>query len=130
MADSESICPYCGVGCRLQIDGSLTSGLHIRGVADAPANLGRVCAKGVLLGETIDTPDRLLRPMIRQDRRQRFQETDWSTALGQTAESFRQIIQKHGPDAVAFYGSGQIDSEGAFLAVKLFKGTLHTHNTD
>ena len=69
MADSESICPYCGVGCRLQIDGSLASGLHIRGVVDAPANLGRVCAKGVLLGETIDTPDRLLRPMSRQDRR-------------------------------------------------------------
>jgi ferredoxin-nitrate reductase len=130
MRDSESICPYCGVGCRLQIEGSPASGLHIRGVADAPANLGRVCAKAVLLGETINTPDRLTRPMIRHDRRQRFQETDWHTAIGHAAETFQQIIRKHGPDAVAFYGSGQLDSEGAFLAVKLFKGTLHTNNTD
>ena len=42
----ESICPYCGVGCRLRVDGVAGTPLRVRGVQDAPANLGRICAKG------------------------------------------------------------------------------------
>src|SRR5207237_6324458 len=34
------------------------------------------------------------------------------------------------PDAVAFYGSGQLDTQTAYLAGKLFKGHLGTNNTD
>ena len=130
MTQSESICPYCGVGCRLQVEGSPGTGLRVRGVADAPANLGRICAKGLLLGQTISTPDRLTRPMIRRDRRDDFRDTNWPTALRYASEIFRNILNTHGPDAVAFYGSGQLDSESAYLAAKLFKGTLHTNNTD
>ncbi|MFL5342043.1 MAG: molybdopterin oxidoreductase family protein [Gemmataceae bacterium] len=130
MAESESICPYCGVGCRLRVEGSPATGLRVRGVADAPANLGRICAKGLLLGQTVTTPDRLTRPMIRRDRRDDFRDADWPTTLRYVAEVFRNVLNTHGPDAVAFYGSGQLDSEAAYLAGKLFKGTLHTNNTD
>ena len=130
MAQSETICPYCGVGCRLQVDGNPATELRIRGVADAPANLGRICAKGLLLGETINTPDRLIRPQIRRARRDDFQDADWPTALRYAAEVFRNILNTHGPDAVAFYGSGQLDSEAAYLVGKLFKGTIGTNNTD
>src|ERR1051326_1885144 len=125
MSEVESICPYCGVGCRLRLDGS-----KVRGVEDAPANRGRICAKGLLLTQTIDTPDRLTRPMIRRDRRDNFLPVDWDIALRYAAECFVNILHTHGPDAVAFYGSGQLDSETAYLAGKLFKGTLHTNNTD
>ena len=54
----------------------------------------------------------------------------WEDALGWTAERFREIIDRHGPDAVAFYGSGQLDSEAVYMAVKLFKGSIGTNNTD
>ena len=54
----------------------------------------------------------------------------WADALGWTAARFREIIDRHGPDAVAFYGSGQLDSEAGYLAVKLFKGSIGTNNTD
>lgn len=129
----ESICPYCGVGCRLELDGevdSLASSLRIRGVADAPANLGRICAKGALLGETISTPDRLIHPMIRASRHEPFRPAHWDAAIAHVAAKFRQLIARHGPDCVAFYGSGQLDTEAAYLACKLFKGHLHTNNTD
>src|SRR5262245_12749038 len=66
MVRGESICPYCGVGCRLRLDGPVGPALRVRGVADAPANLGKLCAKGALLGETIDAPDRILRPQLRR----------------------------------------------------------------
>jgi ferredoxin-nitrate reductase len=129
----ESICPYCGVGCRLEFQGevgSRSSALKVRGVADAPGNLGRICAKGVLLGDTIATPDRLTQPMIRGSRFEPFRPAHWDQTILRVTRRLREIIDEHGPDAVAFYGSGQLDTEAAYLACKLFKGHLHTNNTD
>ena len=130
VALGESICPYCGVGCRLDFEGAVGGPLRVRGVADAPANLGRLCAKGALLGPTIDTHDRLTRPFIRSRRPGKLGSATLDTALVHVARKFREIIARHGPDAVAFYGSGQLDTETAYVACKLFKGTLFTNNTD
>src|SRR4051794_1979406 len=129
----ETICPYCGVGCRLSLQGEIgprSASLTVRGVADAPANLGRLCAKGALLGETISSPDRLTHPMVRASRHEPFRPVSWDAAVGRVASAFQTLIARHGPDSVAFYGSGQLDTEEAYLACKLFKGHLHTNNTD
>jgi len=42
----EAICPYCGVGCRLLMESADGELIRVKGVADAPANLGGICAKG------------------------------------------------------------------------------------
>ena len=133
----ETVCPYCGVGCRLRLEGSrpapgcgpLQIG-RIRGVEEAPANLGGICAKGAQLGPTIDSADRLARPHLRLSRHDAFRATDWDTALNYVAEVFTNILHSHGPEAVAFYGSGQLDTETSYLATKLFKGHLGCNNTD
>src|SRR5687768_2721740 len=88
----ESICPYCGVGCRLELDGEVgpySTSLKIRGVADAPANLGRICAKGALLGDTIATPDRLTQPMLRGSRHEPFRPVAWDAAINRVASRFK-----------------------------------------
>jgi anaerobic selenocysteine-containing dehydrogenase len=126
----ESVCPYCGVGCRLRLEGSPGQGLRVRGVAEAAANLGGLCAKGAQLGPTIDTPDRLTQPQIRRHRHDQFHPVEWELALSRVAGRFQDILRAHGPDSVGFYGSGQLDSETAYLAAKLFKGFLGTNNTD
>jgi ferredoxin-nitrate reductase len=99
-------------------------------VETATANLGGICAKGAQLGPTVDTPDRLSRPQIRLSRHDSFQPADWNTALAYIAECFTNILRTSGPDAVAFYGSGQLDTETAYLATKLFKGCIGSNNTD
>jgi ferredoxin-nitrate reductase len=126
----ESICPYCGVGCRLGFEGEVGPGLRVRGVSDAPANLGRLCAKGALLGSTIHSDDRLTQPLLRSTRPGRLRAATWDKALEYVARRMKEIIAAHGADAVGFYGSGQLDTESAYLIGKLFKGTLHTNNTD
>src|SRR5437588_11042628 len=101
MADlGESVCPYCGVGCRLRFEGEARTVTNIRGVESAPANLGRICAKGAQLGTTIDTPDRLTQPQFRLSRQSDFRATDWDTALSYVAEAFTNILHTHGPEAV------------------------------
>jgi assimilatory nitrate reductase catalytic subunit len=126
----ESVCPYCGVGCRLRLEGSHGQVTRIRGVESAPANRGRICAKGAQLGPTIATPDRLAHPQFRLSRHDSFRHTDWDTALRYVAEIFTNILHAHGPEAVAFYGSGQLDTETVYLVSKLFKGYLGCNNTD
>ncbi len=126
----ETICPYCGVGCRLRLEGTAEQVTRIRGVETAAANLGRLCAKGAQLGPTIRTPDRLTDPLLRLSRHDAFRPTDWDTALRYVGEIFTNIIRTHGPEAVAFYGSGQLDTEAVYTISKLFKGTLGCNNTD
>jgi ferredoxin-nitrate reductase len=126
----ETVCPYCGVGCRLRFEGSGNHITRVRGVESAPANLGGICAKGAQLGPTVATPDRLTRPQIRLSRPDGFRPCGWDTALTYVAECFTNVIHTHGPEAVAFYGSGQLDTETAYLATKLFKGCLGCNNTD
>ncbi len=126
----ESICPYCGVGCRLRLEGRSGQPERVRGVEHAPANLGSLCAKGALLGETLHTPDRLTHPQLRRTRSDPFTPLDWDTTLRYTHEILVNIRNTYGPDAIGFYGSGQLDTETAYLACKLFKGHLGTNNTD
>jgi ferredoxin-nitrate reductase len=130
ITSAQAICPYCGVGCRLWIEAAHGELIRVTGVGDAPAKMGGICAKGATLPEVIHTPDRLTQPQVRPSRDKELRPMGWDDALGWTAARFRQIIDRHGPDAVAFYGSGQLDSEAGYLAVKLFKGSIGTNNTD
>jgi ferredoxin-nitrate reductase len=126
----ETICPYCGVGCRLAFEGEAGKVLRVRGVETAAANLGGICAKGAQLGPTIHTSDRLAQPQLRLSRHDPFRKVDWSVALRYVREIFTNILNTHGPEAVAFYGSGQLDTETVYLIGKLFKGHLGCNNTD
>jgi len=126
----ESICPYCGVGCQLAFERDDTDAIRVRGVASAAANLGGICAKGAQLGPTIHTPDRLTQPQLRLSRHDDFRRVDWTTAFRYLREIFTNILNTHGPDAIAFYGSGQLDTETVYLIGKLFKGHLGCNNTD
>jgi ferredoxin-nitrate reductase len=126
----ESICPYCGVGCRLLVEGKNGRPERIRGVEDAPANLGGICAKGALVHEALEAPDRLTHPQFRRSRSAHFRPTNWKTILQYLREGLHDILSTTGPESIAFYGSGQLDTETAYLACKLFKGFLGTNNTD
>lgn len=104
--------------------------LRVKGVADAPANLGGICAKGATLDQTVRTHDRAAQPMIRKGGLRELQPVPWDGALDELTRRFTDILRRHGPDSIAFYGSGQLDSQAAYCAVKLFKGCLGTNNID
>lgn len=99
-------------------------GVDVTGDPDHPANKGRLCSKGLALGETVDLTDRLLAPQING------QQTDWDTALDLVAALFSDTIAKHGPDSVAFYVSGQLLTEDYYVANKLMKGFIGSANID
>ena len=104
-------------------------GAAISGDPEHPANFGRLCSKGSALGETLGLEARLLHPMIRC-RNGRMERVAWTDALDHVAQRFRHIIARDGPNAVAFYLSGQLLTEDYYVANKLMKGFIGSANVD
>ncbi len=120
----RSTCPYCGVGCGVKLSPDGAGGLTVTGDEAHPANFGKLCSKGMALGETVGLEGRLLTPQV--DGRP----ASWDEALDTVAERFKATIAEHGPDSVAFYVSGQLLTEDYYVANKLIKGFMGTANID
>ena len=120
----RTTCPYCGVGCGVLATPDGRGGATIAGDPDHPANYGRLCSKGSALGETLDLGTRLLYPMVHGQR------ASWDEALDTIAGGLRQVIETHGPSAVALYLSGQLLTEDYYVPNKFMKGFVGTSNVD
>lgn len=116
-------CPYCGVGCGILVSREGDT-YKVQGDPDHPANFGRLCSKGSALGDTLSLDDRLLHPEINGE------QVSWNEALDSVASRFASVIAEHGPDAVAFYVSGQLLTEDYYVANKLMKGFIGSGNID
>ena len=130
MTSTPSVCCYCGVGCGVLIE---SEGGHITGVRGDPAhpaNFGRLCSKGSTLHLTARAEGRLLHPELRETRAALRRRASWDEALSHAADRFAQIIARHGPDAVAFYISGQLLTEDYYVFNKLARGVAGTNNVD
>ncbi|MGX2012923.1 molybdopterin-dependent oxidoreductase, partial [Enterobacter asburiae] len=124
MDEIRTTCPYCGVGCGVLARREENGLVSVRGDEHHPANLGRLCVKGAALGETTGLEGRLLRPELEGE------PVSWSRALTVAGSRLRQIIEQHGPQAVAFYASGQLLTEDYYAANKLMKGFIGAANID
>ena len=124
VASVRTTCPYCGVGCGVLAAPDGQGGLSIAGDPVHPANKGRLCVKGSALGETLGPAGRLLAPQIDGH------DVGWDQALDLVATRFRDTIDRHGPDSVAFYVSGQLLTEDYYVANKLMKGFIGSANID
>lgn len=124
MGEVRTTCPYCGVGCGIRATVAGPRRVDIRGDEAHPANGGRLCSKGTHLSETVGLEGRLLHPLI--DGRK----ASWEEALERVADGLARTIAEHGPDAVAFYVSGQMLTEDYYVANKLMKGFIGSGNID
>ena len=101
----QTTCPYCGVGC--QVDLHVKDGLiyRVNGRFDNPVNHGNLCVKGRFGFDFVHAPDRLKTPLLRHDRRTPFDDGDratWDEALSFVAAKLSAIRDTHGPDSIAF----------------------------
>ncbi|WP_290797341.1 nitrate reductase [Flavihumibacter sp. UBA7668] len=127
----RTTCCYCGVGCGILVKKDTNGLLQVDGDPDHPVNRGQLCSKGMNLHHTVNNrEDRLLFPQMRWSRNHPLERVSWDTAMERTAKVFRTLIQKYGPDAVAFYASGQCLTEEYYLINKLVKGYIGTNNID
>ena len=132
MPQVASTCPYCGVGCGVEVNIAENSDLMserplILGEKNHPANFGRLCSKGSALAETLFEADDISRQTTPQVDNK---EVTWEQATKTVAKKIADSIQQHGKDSVAFYLSGQLLTEDYYVANKLMKGFIGTANVD
>ena len=134
LRESKSACPYCGTGCGVIVQARGNQIVGVRGDPTHPANLGKLCPKGQTLHLTA-TQDvlaraRLLHPQLRDSRAAPRRRVGWDAALDHAADRFAQVLRERGPDAVAFYVSGQLLTEDYYVFNKLARAVVGTNNID
>lgn len=125
----KSTCPYCGVGCGVEAGVEGGKVVQIRGDKTHPANFGKLCPKPTGLPEALASPDRLIHPMRRNGSGE-MEHISWDDALDEIADRLEDTLEEHGPEAAAFYISGQLLTEDYYVVNKLAKGFLGTNNVD
>lgn len=127
----KTLCPFCGVGCGLLAttddQGML---LRVRGDPSHPANYGKLCPKGASAAQTVHVPSRLRHAMLRDRPGAIPSIVPPGAAVARVAEGLEQILQAHGPGAIAFYLSGQLTTEAQYFINKFAKGYLRTNHVD
>ena len=126
---TRSVCPYCGVGCQMDL---LTKGDQLIGIQpamDGPANEGALCVKGQFAFDFVQHDDRLTKPLLRGDDGE-LHEVDWDTALDRAAEGFQRVVKNHGRHAVYGVASGRAPSEAAYTMQKFIRASFGTNQID
>jgi ferredoxin-nitrate reductase len=130
MPDStKTLCPYCGVGCGLDVSPTANQSWKVTGDRLHPSSLGMVCVKGATVAESLEK-DRLHYPQFRENLSDPFKRISWEEALTKIVERIQIVTAKQGVDGICMYGSGQLQTEDYYIAQKLLKGCLGTNNFD
>jgi len=127
----ETICPYCGVGCKmtLHVDDKTNKIVKISGVDGAPTNDGMLCVKGRFGFDFVNSPERLTKPLIKNNKG-KFEEASWEEAFKVVAEKFNKIKEEHGGDAIAGLSSAKVTNEENFAFQKFMRREVGTNNVE
>jgi len=138
---TKTLCPYCGVGCGLEISPPAQHGKatnrdsegipiwRVRGDKSHPSNQGMVCVKGATIAESLDK-NRLHYPMVRDSLDEEFRRVSWNEAFDIITHRIQKLRLNKATDTICMYGSGQFQTEDYYIAQKLLKGCLGTNNFD
>ena len=126
---TRSVCPYCGVGCQVDLLSKNDRLVGIQPAMDGPANEGALCIKGQFAFDFVQHDDRLGQPLVRSEDGE-LHEVDWDTALDRAAEGFRKVLEEHGRHAVYGVASGRAPNEAAYTMQKFIRAGFGTNQID
>jgi len=121
-------CPYCGTGCGLYLqvlDGKVVGTLPVKGHL---VSEGALCIKGWNAHAFVHHPDRLTKPLIKENGQ--FREASWDEAYGLIADKFAFFRDKCSPDSLAVLSSAKCTNEENYLLQKFTRAVLGTNNVD
>ena len=137
----RTTCPYCGVGCTLDLHLREDFIYRVTSPFDSVVNHGNLCVKGRFGYDFIYSPERVTVPLIRRSPpapgqrtpardRSEWREVSWDEALDYTADRLVEIYRRDGSDALAVYCCAKATNEDNYLAQKLYRALFRTNNVD
>lgn len=124
----KTTCPYCGVGCQIELfvqDGKI---LRSNGVEGVLPNDGRLCIKGRFGYDFIQSKERLTHPLIKKNGK--FEVASWDEALDLIAFKFNEVIAKYGNESLAGYSSAKCTNEDNYIFQKFIRTVFGNNNID
>lgn len=126
----HSTCPYCGVGCQIDLHVKDDLVFRVEGRFDNNVNFGNLCVKGRFGYDFIHALDRLTHPLLRESRDTEFNRTDWDRALDVVSSRLGHIRDESGPDSIAVLTSAKCTNEENYLLQKFARAVIGTNNVD
>ncbi len=124
----RTTCPYCGVGCQMFLHVKENEVVKVTGVTDVGPNYGSLCVKGRFGTDFINDPNRLKKPLIRENGN--FREASWDEALDLVAKKLTKIKAETGPDSIMVLSSARVTNEENYLVQKFARAVVGTNNVD
>jgi formate dehydrogenase major subunit len=125
---TRTTCPYCGVGCELNVGTRGGQIVTVAPVLDAPVSKGHLCVKGRYAFGFVSAADRVTEPMIREGAG--WRRVAWSEARAFVAGRLRALIARHGADSIGVLASARATNEENYLTQKLARAVIGTNNVD
>ena len=134
-------CPYCGVGCKLELHLKDDYIYKVTSPFDSVVNHGNLCVKGRYGYDYIYHPARVTTPLVRKtpqkpgERTQAFdldawQAVSWDEALDRVADRLVEIYHRDGPGALAAYLCAKATNEDNYLLQKMYRALFRTNHID
>ncbi len=137
----STVCPYCGVGCNLELHIKDNTIFSVTSPFDSPTNQGNLCVKGRFGYDFLYSPRRVTKPLIRKEKQlpgkrkpakdsSDWREATWDEALDLVADNLARIYRQDGSDALAMFSCAKSTNEENYLLQKMFRAVLRTNNID
>ncbi|MGE5263065.1 MAG: formate dehydrogenase subunit alpha [Acidobacteriota bacterium] len=137
---TATTCPFCGVGCRLDLHTYGDQILRASTPYDHIVSRGNLCVKGRFGWDFIYHPERVHKPLIRKELqragrrtpadRDDWREATWEEVLELVTDRFAATVQEHGPDATAAFCCAKATNEDNYVLQKMFRAVIGTNNID
>jgi anaerobic selenocysteine-containing dehydrogenase len=95
----------------------------VRGRMPSRVNHGRLDPKDLFGWQVNNSPDRLQRPLVRENGE--LVETDWDTAMNRIVRHSRELLSEQGPSSFGFYTTGQLFLEDYYTLAVIARGHQH-----
>lgn len=119
-------CTLCPVGCNMTLDERDGNIMRTRSRENGDINDIWLCDKGWFGYEFVDSPQRLLHPLIRNDAG-KLVETSWDHALGVIADK---IMSTKASGKLAAFGGDPLTVEESYLLQKFMRQYCGTNHLD
>jgi formate dehydrogenase alpha subunit len=121
------ICPYCSVGCGLDLHARGGAITGVTAATDSPVNRGHLCARGKFGWDYQQSSERITAPLVKS--KGVFVEVSWEEALGYIADNLDDLRNRYGPSALMGLCSPKSTNEESYLFQKLIR-SLGSNNVD
>ncbi len=147
--ETQTICPYCSVGCGIIVHSVEGKVVNAEGDPDHVISEGTLCSKGQSLYQIVNNPVRLTKPRYRAPGAAEWKEVEWGWALDEIAKRVKSTRDKtfkltskskikekgtdgkevevekefivNRTDSIAHVGSAALDNEECYMLQKLLR---------